>query len=91
MNNNNKMKIIICQSKYVPQIGDLLTYSTSEFIIDNVTGRYVASYDEKHMPKYKIIAIYEGCDYFEFDPGHCNNGGAYGYDFYRVLKVLGGI
>ena len=64
--------------------GDEVTTTTSEFGFDCLTG----TFDEEADIPVEIIGEHISEDYSEYVHGKHNNGGCYGYDYWRVVEVL---
>lgn len=64
------------------EIGELFIETTAEFEFCSLSGHYTKN-DSSIYGFFNHI----GDDYSEYDQKLCNNGGAYGYDFYCLMAI----
>lgn len=68
-----------------PIEGNIVIDTTSVFSFDNLAGCF--SQDTNKTAVVEVVHI--GKDYSDYDADKCHDGGKYGYDFYKIVKVLG--
>lgn len=78
-----KMPIWTQDEYYIPKAGDIVSTTSSDFDYDSVYHRF----NDTQWRGYVVVQHVRD-DSSQHDPDKCNNGGAYGYAFWEVIKVL---
>lgn len=65
------------------RVGDEITTTTSSFSFDCLTG----TFDKEAKVAVEVTAEHISEDYTKYKPELCRDGGAYGYDHWRVLAI----
>lgn len=66
-------------------VGDEVATTTSEFPYNSLTH----SFDNEAVKCYVVLGERIGEDYSEFVAEKSTNGGCYGFDYFKVVEVLG--
>lgn len=65
------------------QIGDVVSTTTSSFDYNGITHEF----DNEAAESTIVIAILIESDYSQYEPGKHTDGGAYGFDYYKVVGI----
>lgn len=80
------MSKIIIKTNYPEdvKIGSEVSTTTSEFEYDSVAGRF----DNNLYTTAEVEVEHIAEDYSEYVQGKACNGGCYGFDYYKVVRVI---
>lgn len=85
MNNTQLIVIDYDDNHNKVQVGDVVSTTTSSFDYNGVTD----SFDNAVNNSVTVKAVKIGDDYTDYDVDKCRTGGQYGFDYYRVLAIIG--
>lgn len=66
-------------------VGDIVSTTTSSFDYNSVTDCFDNSIDTIVT----VEAVKTGEDYTNYNHSKCRTGGEYGFDYYKVIRIIG--
>lgn len=83
MDNDIYRVTVVHNSDECVKSGDVVSTTTSEFNYNSLTH----CFDDDCNSRTVVIAEHIGEDYTDYDVRRCNNGGCYGYDYFKVISI----